>query len=140
MHNIVFFPKRFCLAVDIDGCPGSTHDFLSFGFSKYIHFSSPVTIRCKKVFLVCRESKTSHTVFRFSICRSTDVVPIFLLSGSFPWHADDHKWFGNQHLTFLPFVVEFAYRLRPRMLVIRHLEIFSVDPGVLCLSSRNHHF
>ena len=34
IHSIVFLPKRFGFAVDVDGCPGSTHDFLRFGFSK----------------------------------------------------------------------------------------------------------
>ena len=64
-------------------------------FSKYIHFSTPATIRCKNVFLSCRECKTSYNVFRFFICltawRSAEVVPILLPSGSFPWHANDHK-------------------------------------------------
>lgn len=124
MHSIVFLPKRFGLVVDVDGYPESTHDLLRFGFSKYIHFSSPVTIRCKKNFLSCRESKTSYTIFRFSICCSDDVVPIFLPSESFPWHADDQKWFRDQHLTSLPFVVEFVYPLRPTMSAIPSLGIF----------------
>lgn len=57
-------------------------------------------------------------------------------SGFFPWHAADHKRFGDQHLTYLPFIVEFAYRLRPTILAIRHLQNFSVDLGVLRLLNR----
>ena len=100
MHSIVIFPKQFGLTVDVDGCPGSANDFLHFEFPKYIHFSSPVMIEFIKFFLSRRESKK--------------------------WHADDHKWFSNQHLTSLPFVVVFVYSLHPTMLAIRHLQIFSV--------------
>ena len=127
MHSIVFFPKRFGLAVDVDGCPGSTQVFLRFGFSKYIHFSFPILIRCKKPFVHAEIAKLCTPLFAFpSTCRSADVVPIFLLSESFPWYADDHKSFGNEHLTSLPIVVEFAYRLHSTMVAIRHIQIFSV--------------
>jgi len=45
---------------DVDGWPGSTHDFSRLGFSKYIHFSSPITTRCRNDFLFCLASKISH--------------------------------------------------------------------------------
>ena len=78
------------------------------------------------------EKATLHTpFFAFPfVCRSDDVVSIFLPSGSFPWHEDDQIWFGDQHLTSLPFAVEFAYRLRPTVLVIRRLGIFPAGPVI----------
>ena len=97
------------------------------------------------------EKATLHTsFFAFPfVCRSDDVVSIFLPSGSFSWHEDDQMWFGDQHLTCLSFVVEFAYRLRPTVLAIRRLGTFSAGPGDLlsfkskspllnCLNQRTH--
>ena len=66
----VFLPKRFDLAADVDGAPGSTRDFLRLGFLKQLHFSSSVTIRCKNDFLLYRASKMSDVSLRFSICLS----------------------------------------------------------------------
>lgn len=44
------------------------------------------------------------------------MVLIFLLSRSFPWNTDDHKWFSDQHLIPLLFIVEFVYCLHTIML------------------------
>ena len=68
-QSIVFLPKRFGLAIDVDGAFGSTHDFLRLGFSKKIHFSS-ITIQCKNDFLLYLSSKISHMFLRLSICLS----------------------------------------------------------------------
>lgn len=82
-----------------------------------------------------------YTIFRYSICLSCNWYDIkFLLSGTFPWHAENHKWLVEWHLIFLSFIVEFPYRLRPKMLQIWHLQFFSVNMGVVCLSSRNYDF
>jgi len=39
-QSIIFLPKRFGIAVDVDGAPGSTHDFFALEILKKIHFSS----------------------------------------------------------------------------------------------------
>ena len=65
MYSIAFFPKRFCLAVDVNGCPESTHDFLRSRFLKYIYILSEVTIQCKKsLSFMLRKQNVTH---RFSL-------------------------------------------------------------------------
>ena len=59
-----FFPWIFGLAVDI-AWPDDPHDFLFFVLS-WIHFSSSVTIRCKKFFRLCLASSISHVKNRRS--------------------------------------------------------------------------
>ena len=59
-QSIVFRPKRCGLVVDVGGSPGA----------KYIHFSSPVTIRWRNDFLLYLASSISQVVFRFSCCLS----------------------------------------------------------------------
>lgn len=59
----------------------------------------------------------------------------FLLSGSFSWHADDNERLGDQYVTYLPFCVKFAYRLRPTIPALRHIQFCSVHLGVLSFNS-----
>ena len=60
MHSISFLPWIFDLAVEDDAWPGLPHYFLRFGLSQWIHFSSPITIRCKKPFRFCLWSSYPH--------------------------------------------------------------------------------
>lgn len=126
MHSL-FFSERFGLVIDVDCCSRSIHDFLLFGFLKYIHF-----------FVFCHNlmPKQNFAHCFSSTCCSVDVESIFLLFGSLPWHADNHKWFSNQHVTSMPFVVEFAYSPYSN----NAFNLVSVYLDVLCLSNWNCYF
>lgn len=58
-HHHLQSEVRFGLADIVDCWLGSIHDFLHLGFSKYIYYSLPVTMRYGNVFLFCLESKIS---------------------------------------------------------------------------------
>lgn len=73
-QSIVSYPKRFDLAVDFDSWPESTRDYIYLGFSKYIHFSSSVHFRYRKLLCwVCRWLFDCP-----SVIESNHVVSIFL--------------------------------------------------------------
>ena len=59
MQSRSFEPWIFNFAADVDTLPGLPDDLLNLRLSYCIHFSSAVTIRCKKPFLFCRWSSYS---------------------------------------------------------------------------------
>lgn len=74
-----------------------------FGFWKYVHFLNLQSWFNDKVTFMPRK----HFLHRFSPFHClANIVPIFLLSGSFSLHTDEHKCLGEQNLIFLPFVVK----------------------------------
>ena len=70
MESIILLPYIFAYGFDWAASPGRTHTFWSLGLSKWIYFSSPVTIQYRKPFLLYLLSKISHIVFRRSIVLS----------------------------------------------------------------------
>jgi len=86
-----FRPERSGLPEDVDDWPGSTDDFLRLGFPKYIHFSSPVTIRWRNDFIFCLARKISHGFWR----RSIHAALIFRTIEPFPWHIGEWKCLVN---------------------------------------------
>lgn len=88
---------------------GQSMIFCIFKFFADIHFSYTVMVWCNN--LLYLKSKTLHSFFFFlfiSVC-SLD-VSIFP-SISILWYADDRERFSSQHLTSLPFAVDFVYWL-----------------------------
>ena len=82
-ESIVFLPKRFDLTVDVDGAPGSTHEFLSLEFSKSVHFSYPVTIRCKTTSF-CTE-RTKRQIFTTQTALAHHLLSKIRISYSYTW-------------------------------------------------------
>ena len=78
---MVFLLKRFGVLGVGPASPGDSHDFLRFGLSKQIHFSSPVTLEKWLSFLALKQYFTSD--FAMEICRSLKLfrthLPILLI-------------------------------------------------------------
>ena len=62
--HVFFLPKRFGLGVEGPASLKDSHDFLHFGLSKQIHFSSPVTIRYRNDFHSWHWSSISQVTLR----------------------------------------------------------------------------
>jgi len=141
MQSIVFFPKRFGRTVDVDASPGESHDFLRLGFSKYIHFSSPLTIRCRKLFLSYRKSKISEVALRFFICLSVNLCGThFLPFEFFPWHVNVWKYLGESCLMPPQVDLVFAYHLHPITLANRRPQLFLVFRSAPCRNRTSEAF
>lgn len=109
--------RQFC---PVFFCSHQTHYLLSEDTISGFHFSSLVTIHCKKLFFFWHKSKTSKAVLRFSIYLSVSSRGThFPTSRIFPWHVNVLKQLFESHL--MPPHVVFAYHPHHR-----HLQLFCV--------------
>ena len=78
-YSNAIFPSIFCTGCGIEGWHGFAHVFLHFGLSKYIHFLTPITTRCRKPFLFCLGNKISQVVSGFQcLSLSLSISPRFI--------------------------------------------------------------
>ena len=141
IKSISFEQRMFGLANDVDARPGLLHDFCFFGLLYRNHFSSPVTIRCKNFFLLCRARSWLEVTNRLSTSLGwVHTAPIYLAFKSFPWLSDAMSWFVMSLPMIQRALLEFDMGLRPIMSPIPRPWTSKAFLHVLCLRRQNHQF